>query len=308
MDTSSHPDPFQEAMQHGLSRAIQVGSCAVTAAQFYLYQQRSQARTVAERDEKTRRALHAQTRAERDAARASWAPALDPAWLRDASFAQTAEAWGTAMPYADRAAPWYEPTAATAMRKCEKRLRDLHPYAMAHYDRLRADGKGPAEAMREAAPLFARPSHVYDASTTVRPALAAGNGSPAWTAGPVPHYPEPSAGTEVLERRGVQILGTLQDHAREQGRKPLAEAEQRTVLETITSLPPDVIDRIVSPDPAVGQARAQAARTARPWEHDFPFTIQQVVTAATLTASTGLPIASADPARHQQQPRHGPQL
>jgi hypothetical protein len=295
-------------MQHGVNRAIQVGSCAVTAAQFYLYQQRSQARTVAERDEKTRRALHAQIRAERDAARAGWAPALDPAWLRNASFAQTAEAWGAAMPYADRAVPWYEPTAATAMRKCEERLRDLHPYAMAYYDRLRADGKGPAEAMRESAPLFARPSHVYDASTTVRPALAAGNGSPAWTASLVPDYPEPSIDTAILERRGVQILGALQDRAREQGRKPLAEAEQRTVLETITSLPPDVIDRIVSPDPAVGQARAQAARTARPWQHDFPFTIQEVVTAATRAASTGVPTASAASTRRQQQARRGPGL
>ena len=77
------------------------------------------------------------------------------------------------MPYADRNVPWYEPAAATAMRKTEDRLRDLHPYAMARYDRLRADGMSPADAMREAAPLFARAPRAYDASYTPRPVLGA---------------------------------------------------------------------------------------------------------------------------------------
>ena len=57
------------------------------------------------------------------------------------------------------------------MRKAEERLRDLHPYAMARYDRLRGDGIGPAEAMREAAPLFARPARAHDAPYTPRPVL-----------------------------------------------------------------------------------------------------------------------------------------
>ena len=322
MDTSSHPDPFHDAMQHGLHRAIQVASCAVTAAQVYLYQQRSQARTVAERDEKARRALNAQIRAERDTARAGWAPALDPAWLRSASFTQTAQAWGTAVPYADRAVPWYEPAAATAMRTCEERLRDLHPYAMAYYDRLRDDGMSPAEAMREAAPLFARPSHAYDAPTTERLALTAGNGSPVWAASsPVPGAPAPGVDTEVLERRGRQILGAIQDRAREQGRSPLGEAEQRTVLETVTSLPPEVIDQIVQPGATVSmartmgdrtvvadRARSQEARTARPWEHDFPFTIREVVAAATRTVSVPVQTPAASRGLSQKQVRHGPRL
>ena len=37
MDTETHPDPFQDAMNHGLHRAVQVASCAVTAAQAYVY-------------------------------------------------------------------------------------------------------------------------------------------------------------------------------------------------------------------------------------------------------------------------------
>ena len=48
------------------------------------------------------------------------------------------EAWGAALPYADRNVPWHEPAAAAAITHCEERLRQLHPYAMAHYDRLRA--------------------------------------------------------------------------------------------------------------------------------------------------------------------------
>ena len=127
MSAETHPDPFQDAMGHGLQRAVQVTSCAVTAAQVYLYQQRTQAKAAAERDERARRALTTQMRADREAARAGWAPALDPDWLRQADLFQAARTWGAAMPYADRSVPWYEPAAATAMRKCEERLRDLHP-------------------------------------------------------------------------------------------------------------------------------------------------------------------------------------
>src|ERR1017187_3193303 len=174
MDISSdHPDPFRDAMQEMVSRAVQVGSFAVTGAQVYSYHRRAQARTAAEQDPRARRALNAQIRAEKDADRAGWAPALDPTWLRQATIVDAAQAWGAAMPYADRAMPWHEPAAATAMTKCEERLRDLHPYAMARYDRLRSDGLGPAEAMREAAPLFARHPRAWEGSAVPRQMLEA---------------------------------------------------------------------------------------------------------------------------------------
>ena len=70
MTAETHPDPFQDAMGHGLQRAMQVASCAVTAAQVYVYQQRTQGLATAERDERARRALNAQIRADREAARA----------------------------------------------------------------------------------------------------------------------------------------------------------------------------------------------------------------------------------------------
>jgi hypothetical protein len=173
MESREHPDPLADAMQHGVHRAVQVASCAATASQVYLYQQRTQARVVAEREVQARRVLNAQIRAARDDARAEWVSALDPNWLRDATLTRTAQAWGAAIPYADRSVPWYEPAAATAMRKSEDRLRDLHPYAMARYDRLRADGMGPAEAMYETAPLFARHPNARPAPSTPQPALTA---------------------------------------------------------------------------------------------------------------------------------------
>ena len=171
MDTSDHPDPFQDAMQANLRRTIEVGYAAAAAAQVYLQHQKTQARAAAERDERARRALTTQIRADREAARAGWAPALDPAWLAQADLLQTARTWGAAVPYADRNVPWYEPAAATALRKTEERLRTLHPHAMARYDRLRADGLNPADAMRETAPLFTHPAHTRDGSFIPRPVL-----------------------------------------------------------------------------------------------------------------------------------------
>ncbi len=175
MDIGSehHPDPFRDAIQGAVYRAVQVGSFALSATQVYAYHHRAQTRITAARDHQARRALNAQIRAERDADRARWQPALDPGWLRRASLTDVAQAWGAALPYTDRGVPWYEPAAATAMVKCEDRLRSLHPYAMAYYDRLVSEGRDPAEAMREAAPLFARHPHARDAPSVPRPMLEA---------------------------------------------------------------------------------------------------------------------------------------
>jgi hypothetical protein len=296
MTAESHPDPFQDAMGHGLQRAIQMTSCAVTAAQVYAYQHRTQAMAVAERDERTRRALATQMRADRDAARATWAPAVNPDWLRNADLLQTARTWAAAMPYADRSVPWYEPTAATALRRCEERLRDLHPYAMGRYDRLREDGAAPADAMRDAAPLFANAPRTYDRPYVPRPVLAAGNSDgQAWAAAtPEPGEQSGVAVSEAQQVRGKQIIAALQEQARAHNRGPLGEAEQRTVLETITNLPPDVIDHVVSPGSSAVTNPADASRAAlastsatahhgpadRPWQHDFPIPIQDVVAAA----------------------------
>ena len=175
MDSGTHPDPFSEAMSNGMQRAMQVASTVMTGAQVYVHLKRTQARVAAERDRNVRRALAAQISSDSAAARTSWAPGLDPDWLRQASLFQAAQAWGAAMPYADRAVPWYEPAAAAAMRRCEDRLRELHPHAMARYDRLRSEGAEPFDAMREAAALFGQAPSARDAAYQARPGLQAGD-------------------------------------------------------------------------------------------------------------------------------------
>jgi hypothetical protein len=303
MDPQTHPEPFHDAMSHGLQRFVQVASSAVTGAQAYAYLQRAHARTLAERNERARRAIAEHIRAERDTARARWAPALDRRWLRQADLVQTARAWGGAMPYADPSAPWHEPESATAMRNCEERLRDLHPTAMARYDRLRGEGLDPAEAMREAAFLFAGPPRAHDAPYTPRPALKARDGENLTQIAidPGPTVEDPGAvAAAAQERRGRQIVQALQRRARARGSDPLGAAEQRIVLETVTNLPTDVIDRVVQavgPSHAgqgsAGQAVAHGRQAARPWEQDFPMSIGEVVTAAgsspRTTTSPGAP-------------------
>jgi len=285
MDTENHPDPLHDALSHGLQRAVQIVSSAVTGAQAYAYLKRAQARTMAERGERIHRTQDAQISLERDTARAGWAPALDHGWVQQADFFQAARAWGAAMPYADPSAPWYEPAAETAMRRCEERLRALHPNAMARYDRLRGQGMGPAEAMHEAAFLFAGPPRAYDPAYTPRPALDAGNGeNPTWAATKPSAVVEDSGdltAADAQERRGRQIINALQARARAQGGGLLGEAEQRIVLETVTNLPADVIDRVVRTETA-----SRAPRAARPWEQDFPLPINDVVATATGAART----------------------
>jgi hypothetical protein len=321
MTAETHSDPFQDAMGSGLQRAMQVASCAVTAAQVYAYQHRSQAMAAAERDQRARRALTAQIRAERDVARAGWAPALDPDWLAQADIFQAARAWGQAMPYADPNVPWYEPAAGMALRRCEERLRDLHPFAMARYDRLRGDGFGEAEAMREAAPLFARSPHAREGDYKSRFALEPGTGeSVIRPMAATPPAPERSmALPAALERRGIQILGALQARARAEHRRPLGEAEQRTVLETITNLPPNIIDWIVQPASPPGLPSSSALTTAgtstassdllrtrpaaRPWEHDFPVPIETVVANASQSTAQSPATPQARGRRRTQDSR-----
>jgi hypothetical protein len=293
METETHPDPFQDAMSHGLHRAVQVASCTVTAAQVYVHQKRAQARVIAERDHRTRRALGAQARADRDAARAGWAPVLDPGWLRQADLFQVTRAWGAAMPFADRAVPWYEPAAATAMRKCEERLRVLHPYAMARYDRLRSDGMGPADAMREAAPLFAGPPRAHDTPYAPRQGLGTAVGPPSDVTGRV-IQPGTAAG----------LIGTEQDRATTAERARAAELDAATDVKATPGADERTMNLAGARDAAATAeaAGARASRASRPWERDFPVPIHDVVAAAGSARRAAAPSPAA-PARSWQAGR-----
>jgi hypothetical protein len=320
MDPGPHPDPLHEAMSHGLQRAVQVASSAATALQVYAYLGRAHTRTAAQQRERVNRALNSRQRAERDIHRAAWAPALDPRWLRHADLLQTARVWAAAMPYADPKVAWHEPAAKTAMDNCEGRLRDLHPTAMGYYDRLRGDGMGPGEAMRDAAFLFAGPPRAHPSPYTPRPALEPGSGENLARVQSSPDPPSADSASltaaDTQERRGRQIADALQARARDQGHEPLGETELHLVLETVTNLPADVIDRVAQGgatphaarrsrvgDVPAGQATAEA-QAAQPWKHDFPVPIDEVVaSAATAARRTASPAVTAA-ARAKPSVRH----
>jgi hypothetical protein len=300
-----HPDPFEDVLRQGVQRAIQLASAAVTAAQVYLFHRNTQTRTVDERDDRARRALHAQIRAEQQAGRAGWAPALDPAWLREATLFQVARAWSAAVPYSDRAVPWYEPAAATAMRKCEERLRDLHPYSMARYDRLRAEGIGPAEAMQQAAPLFARPPRAHDPPYTTRPMVVARDGLDVdraeATAGPSTGGPGdlPNAGLVVAE----------QDRAATAEWVRVADLDAATDLTATRRMDEGTVNLVAAQDATASAVTARARRVGRPgrpWEHDFPMPIRDVLAAISRGTRVLAPRTAASPAAPRVGRNRGP--
>jgi hypothetical protein len=149
-----YPDVLGDALSFSSQRLAQLGSL-VTAGVTVVARRRAEAAAArAVRDERALAVLREQERAAWRAARAGWAPAHDARWLAQADLLQAVRVWSAAAAYADA-----DPVAAAAVRKCEERLRVLHPYAMGWYDRLRGEGAGALEAMRQAVPLFGRAPH-----------------------------------------------------------------------------------------------------------------------------------------------------
>ena len=260
MDTPDvYPDVLGDALSYSSQRLAQLGSL-VTAAAVVEAQRRAQANAArAARDEQALTALQDQERAAWHLARAGWAPAHDSRWLAQADLLQAARVWSAAAAYADA-----DPTAGSATRKCEERLRALHPYAMAWYDRLRSEGAGAFDAMRQALPLFARAPYArpgdpagqrraleYDAAS--RDADADGG------------LRLPSAGSDLdlkVEQRGHRIAGRLQARALAERGYALSPDELVTTLGATTTLPSDVIARLAHADSedlvATGAEQARA--------------------------------------------------
>jgi hypothetical protein len=149
-----YPDVLGDALSFSSQRAAQLGSLVTAGAAVEAQRRARAAAARAARDERAVSALRDQERAAWQQARAGWAPTHDARWLAQADLLQAARVWSAAAAYADA-----DPAAASAERKCEERLRALHPYAMARYDRLRSEGAGAFDAMRQALPLFARGPH-----------------------------------------------------------------------------------------------------------------------------------------------------
>ena len=149
-----------------------------------------------------------------------------------------------------------DPAAASSMRKSEERLRTLYPFAMARYDRLRAEGAEPLGAMREASPLFGYHPHARPADHRPVPGIEAAAGAtpePEVADGTLPGpEPEPDPYPDA-EHRGQLIAERLQARALYERGAELTPDELTIALEQTTSLPPEVIARL---------ARAQSEETA----------------------------------------------
>lgn len=304
MEGETHPDLIHDAARHTMQQAMQMLSIAAATAPIIA----RQVRIRAERDQRERRALIEQARQHRATARIRWAPAHDSRWLRDADLLDAARVWGAAVPYANRASRWFDPTAETAMHRCESRLRTLHPHAMARYDRLRADGLTPNAAMRQSAPLFKRPPNVRDGTWTPRSPLSAGDGlGHSWVAaehGPTRAEWEAHVMADAQTQRARAILQEAQDQARTHRRGKLGETERRLRLETTTNLPPRIIDAAAHRDLP---ARPGNRRPGKPWAQDFPMPIDQVLAAVAGPRSADPPAQlPAQQAGRRQAPRRTP--
>jgi hypothetical protein len=251
MDTPDvYPDLFGDALSYSSQRLAQLASLVTAAATVEARRkaQRNAAKTI--RSERALRELRDQERAAYELARAGWAPARDRRFLDQADLLQAARAWSAAAAYADA-----DPEAADAVRTCEQRLRVLHPYAMAWYDRLRGEGAVPLDAMREALPLFARAPHARPGDPVAeRPGLAApdGLGAAAWAGSSddlgVARAAADSSATRQAEQRGQQIVRELQARALAERGYALSPDELVTTLGATTTLPGDLIARLARAD------------------------------------------------------------
>jgi len=268
MDTpDAYPDVLGDALSYSSQRLAQLGSL-VTAAAVVEAQRRAQANAAgAARDEQALSARQDQDRATWQLASARWAPAHDSRWLAQADVLQAVRVWSAAAAYAEA-----DPTAGTAARKCEERLRALHPYAMAWYDRLRSEGASAFDAMRQALPLFAREPYArpgdpggqrraleYDAAS--RDGDADG-GLRLPSVRPSPDLNVEQRGHQIVEQRGHQIVERLQARALAERGYALSPDELATTLGATTTLPSDLIARLARADSedlvAAGAAQARA--------------------------------------------------
>lgn len=264
MEPAHYTDPLEEALSQASQRVAQVASLTGAMAQVIL-QRRAlhDARQAAQDDERAIRVIDEQERLIQRQARLSWAPAHDPQWLAHADLLQAGRAWASAAGYADT-----DPAAASAMRKCEDRLRTLHPYAMTRYDRLRGDGTSPLDAMRETIPLFGRSPHARPGDPApVRHAIGVRAGPDATQSGDralvdLTELLPTDDSDDRAERRGRQIIERLQSSARTVGRPELGSDELAMILEAVTNLPEDMIGKLTRNALGESQASHEKLRSA----------------------------------------------
>jgi hypothetical protein len=131
----------------------------------------------------------------------------------------------------------------------------LHPYAMAWYDRLRGEGAGAFDAMREAVPLFGRAAHARPGDPGAeRRSLTAPVGLDATSResdaddGALRQAGHGAGLDQRTEQRGQQIIRQLQARALAERGYVLSPDELATTLGAMTTLPGDVITRLARVD------------------------------------------------------------
>ena len=224
----------------------------------------------------------------RHLARAGWAPAHDSRWLAQACLLQAVRVWRAAAAHADA-----DPTAGSATRKCEERLRALHPYAMAWDDRLRSEGAGAFDAMRQALPPFARAPYARPGDPAGQRRALEHDAAPrdADADGGV-RLPGARADLDLKAgQRGRRIAGRLQARALAERGYPLSPDELLTTLGATTTLPSDVIARLAHADsedaaPA-GAQQARADDPRRPPTTSYHPTTSRAASTSMRPTSTG---------------------
>ncbi|ROO88084.1 hypothetical protein EDD29_5741 [Actinocorallia herbida] len=146
-----HADPFHDAVSEGGQRLVQILAAATIGKRTFMEWRERRRSAAAAREHLAAQAADSLIAASYADAYTAFSRALDPAWLREASLLETAQAWGTAIPHIHE-----KPDATQAVSLCEERLRHLHPHGMSHYDRFRTDGADHLTAMRAALPYLAR--------------------------------------------------------------------------------------------------------------------------------------------------------
>jgi hypothetical protein len=285
--TDSHPDPLTEGLISTGQRLVQIISLVVIIQQKHARRQARLRDAQAAKDKQAVRALNEERHAVFEQARIRWAPAHSREWLRDADLLQVADAWSAALPYIAE-----HPAAASAVRKCEERLRELHPQAMGQYDRFRSDGMSPVDGMLKAVPYFANDPRTRTSEPVNREALHEGTGL-SWQS--TEHGPARADWEKSRqEQRARQIITDLQQKLRDGQQSHLASDELRTVLTVTTNLPDDVIAKAVrdgTPEKPNG-ARTQDQVA----DEDFPIAVDEAM-AITAQQSHASPATGRSPGK-----------
>src|SRR5664280_665392 len=147
----SMPDHNDDPVAAAGAKVASYLSLATVAAEAIAQLAAARARERAVTDERTAAALRAQRQAAYSQARLGWAPILDPKLRGRTGVLDAGLVWAKAQAWRP------DPAAERASDLAEDRLRDLRPDVMERYDRLRAEGADPVEAMRRVAPGFDAP-------------------------------------------------------------------------------------------------------------------------------------------------------